>query len=74
MMNDEWKSKTPKEGLNYSAFILSFRKRHALRGESHFPGKGDESCSEHLEKHHKVCDELIQGLLRPELSWSGSEG
>jgi hypothetical protein len=24
----------------------------------------------HIEKHHKACDELIQGLLCPELSWS----
>jgi hypothetical protein len=63
-----------KADLNNSSFILPFRKRHALRGESHFPGKGNESGSEHLEKHHRVCDELIQGLLRPELSWSGSEG
>jgi len=51
-------------------FYLSFRKRHALRGESHTPDKGNASSSEFLEKRHSVGGELIQGLLRPELSWT----
>jgi hypothetical protein len=51
-------------------FYLSFRKRHALRGESHTPEKGKALSPEFLEKRHAVGGELIQGLLRPELSWT----
>jgi predicted nuclease of restriction endonuclease-like (RecB) superfamily len=51
-------------------FYLSFGKRHALRSESHISDKGNVSRSEFLEKRHPVGSELIQGLLRPELSWT----
>ena len=51
-------------------FYLSFRKRHAVRGEFHTPDKGKASSSEFIENRHPVSGELIQGLLRPELSWT----
>ena len=51
-------------------FYQSFRKRHAVRGESQASDKEKASSSKPLEKRHPVGGELPGGMLRPELSWT----
>jgi predicted nuclease of restriction endonuclease-like (RecB) superfamily len=51
-------------------FYLSFRKRHAVRGESQASDKKKASRSKSLEKRHLMGGELYSGILRPELSWT----